>query len=52
MTKTLCNRQEELKRDFAAYAARVDAPSFVCKKCGRAANRKKYLCKAKKIHKR
>ena len=49
MGKTLCDLDKLLKNDFAAYAALVDHPNFVCRKCGRAANEKKNLCEPKKI---
>ncbi len=44
--KTLCKLVEgkALKRDLDAYSELVDAPQFVCLRCGRAANRKKNLC--------
>jgi hypothetical protein len=44
--KSLCKQVEgkALKKDPAAYKKLVDAPRFVCLKCGRAANDKKNLC--------
>ncbi len=49
MTKTLCELNKLRQKDFAAYAALVDQPRFVCRECGRAANEKKRLCKPRKI---
>ena len=49
--KSLCKRIEgkALKRDLDAYKKLVDAPQFVCLKCGRAANSRKNLCDPAKI---
>ena len=49
MGKTLCKLDKLLKQDFEAYCQLVDRPNFVCKKCGRAANEKKFLCKGQKL---
>jgi hypothetical protein len=49
MMKTLCELDKLRLKDFAAYAALVDQPRFVCRECGRAANEKKRLCKPRKI---
>jgi hypothetical protein len=49
MSKTLCELKKHLKQDFDTYVLLVCQPRFVCKDCGRAANRKKYLCNPKKI---
>jgi hypothetical protein len=49
MSKTLCELKKDLKQDFDSYVMLVCRPRFVCKDCGRAANRKKYLCHPKKI---
>jgi hypothetical protein len=49
MGKTLCELDKLLKDNFDDYCKLVDKPNFVCKKCGRAANEKKVLCKGQKI---
>ena len=49
MSKTLCELKRDLKHDFDSYALLVCQPRFVCKDCGRAANKKKYLCNPRKI---
>ena len=49
MSKTLCELDKLLKKEFDAYAALVDRPNVVCQKCGRAANDKKNVCEPKKI---
>ena len=49
MSKTLCERKTALKRDPKAFTKLVDEPRFFCKKCGRVANRKKYVCKPRKL---
>jgi len=49
MTKVLCKLDSLLKQDFKAYCQLVDKPKFVCKKCGRGANKKLFLCKGQKI---
>lgn len=41
----LCELKESLKRDLKLYMKLVDQPTHVCRKCGRAANCKKLLCK-------
>lgn len=44
--KTLCElRKKFLKKHMASYLALVDAPRFVCRKCGRVANDEARLCK-------
>jgi hypothetical protein len=47
--KTLCNFKKLRVKDFARYARLVNEPQVICKNCGRAANRKKYVCKPRKI---
>ena len=42
MAKTLCRRKKALKK-------LVDEPRFFCKKCGRVANAKKYVCRPRKL---
>jgi len=49
MAKSLCEREKLLKKDFEAYAALVSQPRFICAACGRAANKKKYLCEPKRM---
>lgn len=49
MGKTLCELKKALKHDFDSYVLLVCRPRFVCKDCGRAANKKKYLCHPIKI---
>ena len=50
MAKELCKIRKSLKTDdMHAYVQLVNQPTHVCKKCGRAANRKKLLCKPLKI---
>jgi hypothetical protein len=49
--KSLCKLVDDkvLKKDLPGYMGLIDAPRFVCGKCGRAANRKKNLCDPKEI---
>jgi hypothetical protein len=49
LMKELCKMKKALKKDLSTYMAYVIEPTHVCKKCGRAANQKKRLCKSKKI---
>jgi hypothetical protein len=49
MSKTLCELKKYLKHDLDAYILLVYQPHFVCTKCGRVANKKKYLCQPQKI---
>jgi hypothetical protein len=50
MTKTLCElRKQLLEKEFDHYVELVSSPCFVCKKCGRAANEDRYLCKPRSI---
>jgi hypothetical protein len=44
----LCKNKKKLKRAPEVYEM-VRDPRFLCRKCGRAARRKKYLCRARKI---
>jgi hypothetical protein len=52
MSKTLCELDKLLKKDFDVYTALVDRPNFVCQKCGRAVNDKKNVCEPKKIERK
>ena len=47
--KELCKLKKSLKIDLTAYMLYVNSPTHVCKKCGRAANRKELLCSPKRI---
>ncbi len=49
MTKTLCELDKLLKNNIKEYMELVRNPSHLCRKCGRAANSKKYLCKPVKM---
>ncbi len=49
-TKELCDWSKAQLRDhFELLESIVAHPKYVCPKCGRAANAKKWLCKAKKL---
>ncbi|MDZ4656725.1 MAG: hypothetical protein SH868_04005 [Bythopirellula sp.] len=51
-TKEICHWTKSQMEHHVALLMRIVAePHFVCTKCGRAANQKKWLCKAKKIPK-
>ncbi len=50
MSKTLCELKKYLKHDLDAYIQLVYPPCFICTKCGRTANKKKYLCHSQKIN--
>ena len=45
MAKTLCEMKDVLKHDFELFAKHVRNPTHACRKCGRAANSKRKLCK-------
>jgi hypothetical protein len=48
--KELCKWKTEVyAKEFATLAEAVAEPRFVCLKCGRAARRKKWLCKPEKL---
>ncbi len=49
MGQELCKSKKKLKQAPEAFAVLVQDPRFVCEKCGRAARKKKYLCRARKI---
>ncbi|MCS6910462.1 MAG: hypothetical protein NZM11_07825 [Anaerolineales bacterium] len=46
MAKTLGQRKKYLPRNPAKYMRLVARPRFVCAGCGRAARKKKHLCRA------
>ena len=49
--KSLCKLVKEkwLKQNLDEYIGLVSKPKYICKNCGRAANRKKNLCDSVKI---
>jgi len=48
--KELCKwKSDTYGREMETLAAIVSEPRFVCLKCGRAAERKKWLCKPEKL---
>lgn len=47
--KELCKLKKSLKIDLTSYMLRVNSPTHVCTRCGRAANSKKLLCSPQKI---
>ncbi|MDK2867099.1 MAG: hypothetical protein PWP51_2165 [Clostridiales bacterium] len=51
MGKTLCKLVDDdyLDEHFKGYSELVKSPNYICKKCGRASNDEKKLCKPKKI---
>ena len=50
MAKTLCELAKKLlSEDPAAYGKLVNRPRFLCRHCGRVANKKKNLCKSRKL---
>jgi hypothetical protein len=49
VAKPLCKKQKKLEKDPDAYAELVRAARFACEQCGRAARKKKYVCRARKI---
>lgn len=50
MSKSLCNwSKEDLKAKRLLKV--LNQPQFFCKECGRAANKKKYLCEPRKLYK-
>ena len=49
-TKEICDwSKAQLREHFDLLAQIVAEPKYACTKCGRAANAKKWLCKAKKL---
>jgi hypothetical protein len=50
MKKELCEwSRDQIKEHFDQLQAIVSQPTHVCPKCGRVANRKKWLCQTKKL---
>ena len=49
MAKTLCKIKKLMKQDLDTYVEHVKKPKFVCKSCGRVANKKGLLCSPIKI---
>jgi len=49
MATELCKLKKTLSIDITDYMLRVNKPTHVCAKCGRAANKKKWLCDPVKI---
>lgn len=45
----LANKKDYLDKNLEEYIKLVGEPKFLCKKCGRAAEKEKQLCKAKKL---
>ena len=41
--------KERIKKELKQLKKMVKEPSFLCKNCGRAAEKKKWLCKPTKI---
>lgn len=49
-TKELCEwSKDQIREHFELLAYIVAKPTYVCTKCCRAANQKKWLCKPKKL---
>ena len=49
MSKKLCDLKKHLKTDLKLYVRHVHQPTHVCKRCGRVANAKSFLCKPVRI---
>ncbi len=49
MAKELCKLKKSLKGDIGSYMLLVSKPTHLCRKCGRAANKKKLLCSPVKL---
>jgi hypothetical protein len=48
--QTLCKwKREEYTEHFAKLCKIVAKPRFVCKKCGRVSDRKKWLCEPRPL---
>ena len=52
MNKEICKlSKKELKEKHDQLVKIVSSPQYLCIKCGRAANKKKFLCKAEELFK-
>jgi hypothetical protein len=51
MSKELCKLKHLYEKDFDIYAKKVNHPKVICTQCGRAANKKKFVCHPRKIGK-
>jgi hypothetical protein len=50
MSKTLCEwKRKDIESKLSQLAEIVSPSHFICKKCARSANDKKYLCKGTKL---
>jgi len=49
MAKTLCKIKKLLKEDPVSYIQHVKKPKYVCRSCGRVANKSSLLCKPLKM---
>jgi hypothetical protein len=50
MSKTLCDwSKSDFEKDFLKLTKIVSQPLFACRKCGRAANNPKFLCKPREL---
>ena len=51
MAKTLCKlvKDDYLKENLKEYIKMVKEPKYICKKCGRVAEKEGMLCKPKKM---
>ena len=49
MAKTLCKIKKLLKDDLGTYIQHVKKPKYVCRSCGRVANKSDLLCKPLKM---
>ena len=51
MANTLCKRVKDdyLKENLKEYIKMVKEPKYICKKCGRVAEKEEMLCKPKKM---
>lgn len=49
--KKLCKlvKDNVLDKNMDKYLSKIDNPEYVCKSCGRVANKKNILCKSYKI---
>ena len=49
--KTFCKwSKKDIENNFDILSGLLDQPTFACKKCARASNNKKALCKPAKLH--